>query len=167
MRRIEELSTPVTREMPRARDPFKVAKTALTYKISKRTQKIAYSKTVAEVIPPRILGAVSPAALKAVDLPVEAADSFSSHLSALNNRMHCLSFRSFSEDGDPGEASRKTRRHRDGPPRRRVHRFADGVKGQVLEAVEISRQAQEEEVNSELTVDRSLGTIAPDFLSPF
>ncbi|KOX69732.1 hypothetical protein WN51_05017 [Melipona quadrifasciata] len=113
MRRIEELSTPVTREMPRARDPFKVAKTALTYKISKRTQKIAYSKTVAEVIPPRILGAVSPAALKA--------------------------------DGDPGEASRKTRRHRDGPPRRRVHRFADGVEGQVLEAVEISRQAQEEE----------------------
>ncbi|KAK9300275.1 hypothetical protein QLX08_007034 [Tetragonisca angustula] len=69
MRRIEELSTPVTREMPRARDPFKVARTALTYKISKRTQKIAYSKAVAEITPPRILGAVSPAALRAVASP--------------------------------------------------------------------------------------------------
>ncbi|XP_043512999.1 uncharacterized protein LOC122530258 isoform X2 [Frieseomelitta varia] len=69
MRRIEELSTPVTREMPRARDPFKVARTALTYKISKRTQKIAYSKTMAEITPPRILGAVSPAALRAVASP--------------------------------------------------------------------------------------------------
>ncbi|CAD1480932.1 unnamed protein product [Heterotrigona itama] len=69
MRRIEELSTPVTREMPPPKDPSKVARTALTYKISKRTQKIAYSKTVAEITPPRILGAVSPAALKAVASP--------------------------------------------------------------------------------------------------
>ena len=71
--------------------------------------------------------------------------------------MHCLSFRSFSENGDPGEASRKARRHRDGPPRRRVHRFADGVKSQVLEAAEISRQAQEEEVSSEQAVIAPLG----------
>lgn len=66
MRRLEELATPPAREMPVGRDPFKVPMTALTYKISKRLLKIAFPKVPTEIMPPRIPGKVSPAALKAV-----------------------------------------------------------------------------------------------------
>lgn len=66
MRRLEELATPPAREMPVIRDPFKVPITALTYKISKRLLKIAFPKAPVEIMPPRIPGKVSPAALKAV-----------------------------------------------------------------------------------------------------
>lgn len=66
MRRLEELATPPAREIPSIRDPFKVPITALTYKISKRLLKIAFPKAPVEIMPPRIPGKVSPAALKAV-----------------------------------------------------------------------------------------------------
>lgn len=69
VRRLEELSTPVARELPEVRDPFTVSPTALTYKASKRIIKIAYSKTEPDVQPPKIPGEVSPAALKAVATP--------------------------------------------------------------------------------------------------
>ncbi|XP_016766267.2 uncharacterized protein LOC408660 isoform X3 [Apis mellifera] len=66
VRRLEELATPPAREMPVGRDPFKVPITALTYKISKRLLKIAFPKVPTEIMPPRVPGQVSPAALKAV-----------------------------------------------------------------------------------------------------
>ncbi|XP_060817329.1 uncharacterized protein LOC132907887 [Bombus pascuorum] len=69
MRRIEELSTPPVREIPPPKDPSEVPRSALTYRITKRLQKIAYPKTVPEIIPPRILGKVSPGALRAVATP--------------------------------------------------------------------------------------------------
>ncbi|XP_076237786.1 testicular haploid expressed gene [Calliopsis andreniformis] len=69
VRRLEELSTPVVRELPDVRDPFTVSQAALTYKITTRLQKIAYPKTVPEIIPPQIPGTVSPAALRAIASP--------------------------------------------------------------------------------------------------
>ncbi|XP_076760321.1 testicular haploid expressed gene [Xylocopa sonorina] len=69
MRRIEDLATPVARELPEARDPFMVPETALKYRASKRIRKIAYPKTLPEIPSPRILGKVSPAALQAIASP--------------------------------------------------------------------------------------------------
>ncbi|KZC12564.1 hypothetical protein WN55_03317 [Dufourea novaeangliae] len=69
VRRIEELSTPTSRDVPEPRDPFAVPATALVYKISRRLSKIAKSKTPSETAPPRIPGKVSPAALKAKATP--------------------------------------------------------------------------------------------------
>ncbi|XP_053973293.1 uncharacterized protein LOC128873620 [Hylaeus volcanicus] len=69
MRRIEELATPLVREMPEVRDPFEVPQSALTYIISKRIESIAYPKTPPVIIPPKIPGAVRRAALKAIASP--------------------------------------------------------------------------------------------------
>ncbi|XP_017756295.1 PREDICTED: uncharacterized protein LOC108548041 [Eufriesea mexicana] len=69
MRRIEELASPPVREIPEVKDPFRVPATALTYKISKRLEKIALPKEPPEIIPPRILGTVSRGALQAVASP--------------------------------------------------------------------------------------------------
>lgn len=66
MRRLEELASPPVREMPEFKDPFKVPGTALTYKISKRLEKIALPKEPPEIIPPRVLGTVSRGALQAI-----------------------------------------------------------------------------------------------------
>ncbi|XP_043253352.1 uncharacterized protein LOC122397919 [Colletes gigas] len=69
MRRIEELATPLIRELPDVRDPFTVPESALTYIITSRMAEIAYPKTLPEIVPPRIPGAVSQAALKAIASP--------------------------------------------------------------------------------------------------
>lgn len=60
--RLEALAQPAIREAPEIRDPFAVAPRALTYKISKRIEEIAFRKKPPEILP-RTPGAVSPAAL--------------------------------------------------------------------------------------------------------
>ncbi|XP_024944793.1 uncharacterized protein LOC107271754 [Cephus cinctus] len=67
--RVEFLSMPVTKDSPESRDPFKVPPSALTYVITKRIKEIAFKKNPPEYIPPKIPGAVSPAAVKAVASP--------------------------------------------------------------------------------------------------
>ncbi|XP_015183281.1 PREDICTED: testicular haploid expressed gene protein-like [Polistes dominula] len=66
MRRIENLAEPVIREIPIDRDPFKVSRSALKYRITDRIMRLYYPKTEFKVMKPRIPGAVSRAALKAI-----------------------------------------------------------------------------------------------------
>ncbi|KAG7198239.1 hypothetical protein KM043_005643 [Ampulex compressa] len=69
MHRVEELAQPVSRASPEIRDPFKVPRSALTYQISSRVKEIAFRKNPPEIIQPRIPGAVSAAAMRAVASP--------------------------------------------------------------------------------------------------
>ncbi|KOC59293.1 hypothetical protein WH47_11479 [Habropoda laboriosa] len=68
-RRIEELSSPVSRDVPEGKDPFTVPKTALIYRITKRLQTLAQHKSTPETPAPRNLGEVNKSALKAVASP--------------------------------------------------------------------------------------------------
>ncbi|KAL6265286.1 hypothetical protein P5V15_002066 [Pogonomyrmex californicus] len=63
--RIYFLALPMTREVPRLRDPFAVPSRALTYHITKWTERLATPKKPVE-IPWRMPGAVSLAAKKAI-----------------------------------------------------------------------------------------------------
>ncbi|XP_029177302.1 testicular haploid expressed gene protein-like [Nylanderia fulva] len=63
--RINFLALPAIRVPPKFRDPFKVPARALTYRISKRTERLAVRKKGPE-IQLRIPGAVTPAAMKAI-----------------------------------------------------------------------------------------------------
>ncbi|XP_078049788.1 testicular haploid expressed gene [Augochlora pura] len=67
--RLEELSAPVSRELPDVRDPFAVPPSALTYKISSRTAELARHRDPRMHLAPRALGVVSRAALAAVATP--------------------------------------------------------------------------------------------------
>ncbi|KAK2588740.1 hypothetical protein KPH14_001627 [Odynerus spinipes] len=69
MRRLENLSQPVSREIPMDRDPFSVAPSALKYTMTDRMMQLVNPTGEIEVIPPRIPGAVSRAALKATASP--------------------------------------------------------------------------------------------------
>lgn len=62
---METLSQPITRKIPEMKDLFAVAPHALTYKISKRMEKLSFRRKLSEVFL-RMPGAVSPAALKAI-----------------------------------------------------------------------------------------------------
>ncbi|EZA47811.1 hypothetical protein X777_15244 [Ooceraea biroi] len=65
MERLASMALPVIRQVPDVKEPFTVALSALTYKISKRTERLAIRKKQPEILP-RIPGTVSPAALKAI-----------------------------------------------------------------------------------------------------
>ncbi|TGZ51039.1 Uncharacterized protein DBV15_00708 [Temnothorax longispinosus] len=65
LERVYFLALPTIKHEPRLRDPFEVSPRALTYRITKRVEKLATRKKDPE-IPLRIPGAVSPAATKAI-----------------------------------------------------------------------------------------------------
>ncbi|EGI66368.1 hypothetical protein G5I_05177 [Acromyrmex echinatior] len=65
LERVYFLALPLIREESKLRDPFKVAKRALTYHMSKRMERLTM-RYLRPVISLRILGAVSPAAKKAI-----------------------------------------------------------------------------------------------------
>ncbi|KYM97034.1 hypothetical protein ALC62_12299 [Cyphomyrmex costatus] len=65
MERVYFLALPTIQREPPLRDPFEVSERALTYRMTKRTEKLAIRKKRPE-IPLRIPGAVSPAATKAI-----------------------------------------------------------------------------------------------------
>ncbi|CAK9819811.1 hypothetical protein ANTPLA_LOCUS10389 [Anthophora plagiata] len=69
MRRIEELSTPVAKEVQETIDPFTVPKSALVFKTTKRLETLAQPKPMPETLPPRTPGEVTEAALNAVASP--------------------------------------------------------------------------------------------------
>ncbi|EFN72632.1 hypothetical protein EAG_06816, partial [Camponotus floridanus] len=62
--RMHFLALPAIRELPKIKDPSKVAERALTYRITKRTERLAVLKKRPE-IQLRTPGAVSPVAMKA------------------------------------------------------------------------------------------------------
>lgn len=66
MRRIDDLSTPVVKEMPEVRDIGQVPESALTYQITRRIQEIAYPKRREGITSHKMAGEVSPAALRAI-----------------------------------------------------------------------------------------------------
>ncbi|XP_025161323.1 testicular haploid expressed gene protein-like [Harpegnathos saltator] len=63
-KRLEALAQPTVREQPKAKEPFVVAASALTYQITKRTERLAITRKRPE-IPLRVPGAVTPAAMRA------------------------------------------------------------------------------------------------------
>lgn len=63
--RLDWLALPTIRPMPKLREAFEVKPRALIYKITKRMERLAVHKKPPR-IPLRILGAVSPAAMKAI-----------------------------------------------------------------------------------------------------
>ncbi|XP_067209058.1 uncharacterized protein Theg isoform X2 [Linepithema humile] len=65
MERVDWLALPLIREIPKFRDTFEVEPRALTYKITKRMERLAARRKQPE-IPMRTPGAVSPAAMKAI-----------------------------------------------------------------------------------------------------
>ncbi|XP_012278080.1 uncharacterized protein LOC105698418 [Orussus abietinus] len=69
MKLIESLAQPVGREVGEVRDPFRVAKGALNYKITDRVRRLAVRKNPPEIHAPRIPGGVSRAATRAIATP--------------------------------------------------------------------------------------------------
>ncbi|XP_076640665.1 testicular haploid expressed gene [Halictus rubicundus] len=68
--RLEELSTPVSRELPDPKVPLMVPVSALTYNITERMVELARHREESPLrLPPRILGTVSKAALTAEATP--------------------------------------------------------------------------------------------------
>ncbi|XP_076276409.1 testicular haploid expressed gene [Lasioglossum baleicum] len=67
--RIEELSAPMSRELPDVRDPFVVPASALNYNITERVAQLARHRDLPAGLPPRIPGTVSKTALAAQATP--------------------------------------------------------------------------------------------------
>lgn len=75
MERVYFLALPMVRHKPMLRDPFEVSERALTYRMTKRIEKLATRKKRPEVSF-RIPGAVSPAATKARGSNTHLATTF-------------------------------------------------------------------------------------------
>ncbi|XP_032673367.1 uncharacterized protein LOC116845124 [Odontomachus brunneus] len=63
-KRLEALAQPIVREIPKLKDPFAVAASALIYQITRRMEQLTIVRKRPE-IPLRIPGAVTPAAMRA------------------------------------------------------------------------------------------------------
>ena len=75
LERVYFLALPLKRKVIVLKDPFKVAKHALTYIMSNRMERLA-SRKIRPEIPLRIPGAVSPAAMKAIGSNTHFATTF-------------------------------------------------------------------------------------------
>ncbi|KAL2714297.1 testicular haploid expressed protein-like [Vespula squamosa] len=124
MRRIQRLAIPVSREVPFAKDPFSVTRSALRYKMTERMRQLVYRKTDLEVVTPRKPGVVSRAALKATGTSY-------------------VSYGCYRENVNPGEARCTSRWNGNGSQGGRLHRLPGCFESEMFETIEKARKAKD------------------------